>query len=1196
MKIKKLELTGFKSFSEKTNIEFPSGVSAIVGPNGCGKSNIIDALRWVMGEQSVKQLRGKSMEDVIFAGTNGKPPLNMAEVSLILANDNGSAPEELKDFTEIMLTRRLYRSGESAYSINKQPCRLKDIHNIFLGSGMGAKSYALIQQGNIGAITEAGPEERRFLVEEAAGVTRYKNRKNEALRKIQNTNQNILRVADIIAEIKRQMAGLKRQAKKAEIYKKHQRHIMELEVLIALNYYDDYTRRIEETDSLLQDLNDLNIEHTSKLKKLDSVIEEIKFNRSQKNQEIADKKSSIFETQRNIDRIENDLSHLRKDVERLFKEAEELEGTHEKLKEKKQDITAQTVQIENQNIIMEDEIKNIRSSLDHEQTSSQYIRNNLSELNHKIDKYKTDLVDIMAREAQYKNFYQNTTDIKQSLKNRLKRIDEEDITASKQVAELQKQKTRTKTKLDSLSKEIDEFSRQIDLIQKKLAEKNIKLAKQVKFVQTIEFERNKVRSKHTTLKKMEENFEWYKDGVKAIMKVQNQAQPADGSMLSANVIGLIADIVEPEPSYETAVEAALGDSLQYILVKDQKSGLDSINYLQTTNAGRSGFIPVSSVKEIEHSHEEKTCIHEKLIDHISVNEEFEKTIETILGHVVVAADIQEAIKIFNNNGSFQTIVTKNGDIISNQGFMIGGGKENLSGILAKKQEVKDLNRQIIKLDNQLESGRQYQKELEFDVRTIERDLQKLIEHNNNTKQNEIETEKALYKTTEDLKYAKRHLEIILLERTRLSGEKSEADDKLSEYKDALAETSSIIKAARDKITETSKKIDLVSSEMDGFNQKIVDLKLELTALTAKLENNNNTLRRLEEFKDDVIERIKQLSREVSQKKQLELLSKQKITEYEQTLSSIYDDMKLLEKTVESNEADYHAIDAHLKNNNNIVSDMQSKRDDALRKIQLLELEQSQQRLKRDNIETRIEEHYHKSLSELRPEFKQSVENQKMPVNEMEDELLAYRKKITNIGDINIGAIKEYEQLKTRFDFLNKQYDDLVTGLNNLQSLIRKINRITQKRFIDTFNLINEKLDEVFPRLFHGGSAKLILTEPDKPLETGVELMIHPPGKKLTRISLLSGGEKALSAIALIFSIYLIRPASFCLMDEIDAPLDEANIFRFNELLKIIGEKSQIVMITHNKSSMEFADMLFGVTMENQGVSKIVSVDFVQQKA
>ncbi|MBW2662465.1 MAG: chromosome segregation protein SMC [Deltaproteobacteria bacterium] len=1194
MKLKKLQLAGFKSFFENTSIEFHTGISAIVGPNGCGKSNIIDALRWVMGEQSVKQLRGKSMEDVIFAGANGKHPLNMAEVSLILANDNGSTPEEFKDFTEIMLTRRLYRSGESAYLINKQTCRLKDIHNVFLGSGMGAKSYALIQQGNIGVITEAGPEERRLFVEEAAGVTRYKNRKNEALRKIQNTNQNILRVADIIAEIKRQMAGLKRQAKKAEIYKKHQRHIMELEVFIALNYYDDYTRRIEETDFLLQDLNDLNVEHTSKLKKLDSVIEEIKFNRSQKNQEIADQKTSIFETQRNIDKIENDLFHLRKDVKRLFKEAEELEGAHEKLKGKKQDITSQIVQIKNQNVIMEDEIKNVRSSLEHEQTFSQDIRDNLSELNHKTDKYKTDLVEIMAREVQYKNLCQNTTSIKQSLKNRLKRIDEEEVTANNRVAEFQKQKTGTKAKLDSLSKEIDEFSRQIDLIQKKLAEKNIKLARQVKLVQTIEFERNKIRSKHITLKKMEENFEWYKDGVKAIMKIQNQKQPAGCSTLSSNVISLIADVIETESSYETAVEAVFGDSLQYILVKDQKAGFDSINYLQTTNAGRSGFIPVSSIKKIERSHEEKTCIYEKLIDHISVKDEFKKTIEAILGHVVIAADIEDAIKIFNNNGSFQTIVTKNGDIISNQGVMIGGGKENLSGILAKKKEVKELNRRIAKMDDQLKSDRQYQKELEFDVRTIERDLQKLIERNNDAKENKIEAEKTLYKTTEDLKHAKRHFEIILLDRARLSDEKSEADDKLSKYKDALTETSGIIKTARDRIVETSRKIDMASSEIDGFNQRIVDFKLKLTALTAKLENNNNTLRRLEEFMDDVIERLKQLSNEVLQKKQMELVSKQKITEYEQTLFGIYDDMKLLKQAVESNEADYHAIDIHLKNNDNIISDMQSKRDDALRKIQLLEIEQSRQRLKKDNIETRIEECYHKCLSELRPEFNQLFEVHKMPVNEMEDQLPVYRKKIANIGDINLGAIKEYEQLKTRFDFLNKQYDDLITGLENLQSLIKKINRITQKRFIDTFNLINEKLGEVFPRLFQGGSARLILTEPDKPLETGVELMIHPPGKKLTRISLLSGGEKALSAIALIFSIYLIRPASFCLMDEIDAPLDEANIIRFNELLKIIGEKSQIVMITHNKSSMEFADTLFGITMENQGVSKIVSVDLGQQ--
>ncbi len=336
MKLKKLEINGFKSFVEKTSVQFPPGISAVVGPNGCGKSNIVDAIKWVMGEQSVKQLRGKSMEDVIFSGSNGKPPLNMAEVSLTLSNENGTAPEELKDFTEIMLTRRLYRSGESNYFINKQPCRLKDIHNIFMGSGMGAKSYAVIQQGNIGRITDAGPEERRVLIEEAAGITRYKSRKKEALSKVEATNQNILRVADIIAEINRQMAGLKRQARKAERYKRYQGRIRELDIYLTLHNYDEFTREIDEADALLTGLKDTDIEHSSRLKKLDAEVEKIKLQRTEKNQKITDQKSRKFETQRHIDRIENDLSHLHEDVERLTYEFGELESARKNLEEKNQ--------------------------------------------------------------------------------------------------------------------------------------------------------------------------------------------------------------------------------------------------------------------------------------------------------------------------------------------------------------------------------------------------------------------------------------------------------------------------------------------------------------------------------------------------------------------------------------------------------------------------------------------------------------------------------------------------------------------------------------------------------------------------------------------------------------------------------------------------------------------------------------------
>ena len=377
MKLKKLEMSGFKSFVEKTSIEFPPGISAVVGPNGCGKSNVVDALRWVMGEQSVKQLRGKSMEDVIFSGTNGKQPLNIAEVSLTLLNDNGTAPEELKDFTEIMLTRRLYRSGESAYFINKQPCRLKDIHNIFMGSAMGAKSYAVVQQGNIGAITDAGPDERRYFIEEAAGVTRYKKRKNEAIRKIQSTDHNLLRVNDIIAEIKRQMTGLKRQARKAERYKKHQDRIRELDIELALHYYSDYTQKIEETDAIIKNLEDTDIGHTSQLKKLDAAVEEIKFQRSRKNQEISDLRTCKSETQRDVDRKENDLIHLRKDVERFTDECSELESALEDLEEKKRSLTSEVVQVENQYMDVQTQIKTVRSTLDQERLESERVKDQI---------------------------------------------------------------------------------------------------------------------------------------------------------------------------------------------------------------------------------------------------------------------------------------------------------------------------------------------------------------------------------------------------------------------------------------------------------------------------------------------------------------------------------------------------------------------------------------------------------------------------------------------------------------------------------------------------------------------------------------------------------------------------------------------------------------------------------------------------
>ncbi len=1195
MKIKKMEIVGFKSFLEKVHIEFPPGVCAVVGPNGCGKSNIVDALRWVMGEQSVKQLRGKAMEDVIFSGANGKQPLNMAEVSLTLENDNGSAPEELKDFTEIMLTRKLFRSGESAYFINRQPCRLKDIHNIFMGSGMGAKTYAVIEQGNVGAITDASPEERRLFIEEAAGVTRYKNRKNEALRKVLATNQNLLRVSDIIAEIKRQMNSLKRQAKKAERYNRYQDRIMTLDVLLSLRYYDDYSRQIGETDALLKEFKDKDIEHTSRLKRLDAAVEQIKLKRFEKNQEIASQKNQRFEFQRKIDRLENDLAHLRKDIERLSAETEDLKIASTTLKDKNDIIASEMVQVETQNLTLQSEIQTLTSTLEKERAASQGTRERLDSLNKELETCKARLIDLVTQEARYKNIYQTAENNKESLNRRLKRVDEETAAASKDVTVLQTAEAKANENLRSLKQEIEDLNRNIESLRVNLDEKGKALSSQVRLVQTIENDRSKVKSQYAALKKMEENFEWYKGGVRAIMTryknsgVTNDSQSHHQPSKNGDILGLMADIVEPEPSFEVAVEAALGESLQYILVKDQQTAHRSINYLQETAAGRSGFIPVSSLKPA-YDRQNPLDPRKMLLNHVSIKPGFETITEALLQHVMIASDIEEAIKIYNSSVSQNSVVTKNGDVISAQGIMVGGSKDNLYGILAKKNELKELESKISRFDFELEKARERQRELESIARTLENDLQKKVEQRNKSVQSEIEAEKILYKVTEELRHAKRRLEILELEQEQLYGEESDADEEIAKYNKALLGIENEVRAAQDKVSDASKQINTVSSEMETFNQKIVDLKVKLTALNAQLENSNNTHKRLQEFKTDGLKRLEQIFEDISQKHSRKEALKQKVVEYDQTISEWYNTLKELDEALENNETGYQAIDDQLKNNKEAISDIQTQREDVLHHIRLLEMEQSQRKIKQETILNRIEERYHKPLETFRQLANGPEQDLDMPIEKIEHELARYKQALEKIDDVNLGAIKEYEQLKERFDFLTEQRDDLVNAVEDLHRVIRKINKITQERFIKTFNAVNEKIREVFPTLFEGGSAQLVLTQPDSPLETGVEYMVHPPGKKITRMSLLSGGEKALAAIALIFSIFLIKPASFCLMDEIDAPLDEANIFRFNNLLKIIGAKSQIIMITHNKKTMEFADTLFGVTMEEKGISKIVSVN------
>ena len=1197
MKLRKLEIHGFKSFNEKSVIEFPDGISAVVGPNGCGKSNIIDALRWVMGEQSVKQLRGKKMEDIIFSGTAGSHQLNMAEVSLTLLNDNGSAPEELKEYTEINLTRRLYRSGESSYLINKRPCRLKDIHNIFLGSGMSSKSYGLMEQGSIGKITEAGPEEKRHFIEEAAGITRYKNRKNEALRKMALTNQNLLRVKDLVSEINRQMSDLQRQAKKAEQYNKYRIKIKNLDILLSINRYDDYTERINKTENLLTQLKDSNIAHTSHLKKLDAAIEEIHLRRTEKSIKISEKKAEKYELQRQIDRHENDREHLGKDITRLGEDILNFKKSRRETEKKNQEITREIDQSKDQILITKKTVEDITSKLDHEKKESQYIRDRHRELNIEVETCKSNLMTLMADEARYKNIYQNARNNKEKLTGLLKRTNEEEAIVGKKLSRIINGEKKAKEDLDELILETNNLNNKIDIIKKEANKKNQSLSNQLKTVQSLEFERNNYKSKYNTLKKMESNFEWYKDGVKAVMKksleVNSDTDESNGS--NNKILGLMADIIEPEASFENAVEAVLGESLQYILINEPETGIESIEYLKLTGAGRSGFIPVSSIKPNPAMQTFLNFPQSKMLLHkVKVKKGFEKIISALLNNIIVADNIKEALKIFKDSECAITVVTKNGNLISGKGEMAGGSKENLSGILAKKQELRTLEQKIIDLNKKIESEHFFLKELEAEVREFETKMQKLFERRENINNNKVNAKTTLYKAKEDVKQAKRHLEIIRIEQERLDSEEDDMEEEITRHNKAIKKIEQSVKESQKNVNKTTAQIYSISNEMESFDQRIVEFKLDLTSLNTKLESSSTTLRRLEEYRKESAARLIQISREISSKEDKLNFSTEKTKKYKDNLSSMYESLKKLVLELEENMEDLNIIDTSMKKHDIKIAGMKNRHEKVLEDIRLLELECSQLHIKRDNISSNLNDRYHKSILELKTESMDSANSQKnsneIPVKEIEEKLVFYRKKIDTIKDVNLRAIKEYDQLKSRHDFICKQQDDLVQAINDLHKVVQKINRITKKDFLETFEAINIKLQEVFPHLFEGGTAKLVLSEPDNLLETGVDFMVHPPGKKLTRISLLSGGEKALSAIAFIFSIFLIKPTSFCLMDEIDAPLDEANTYRFNNLLKTIGEKSQIIMITHNRKSMEFADSLFGITMETKGISKIVSVN------
>ncbi len=1182
MKIKQLDFIGFKSFVDKTTVQFPLGISAVVGPNGCGKSNIVDAIRWCMGEQSVKQLRGKSMEDVIFSGTEKKPPLNMAEVAITLINDNGNTPEEYRDFSEIMVGRRLFRSGETVYLINNQPCRLKDIHNLLMGTGVGAKTYGIIEQGRIVTLVDAGPEELRYFLEEAAGITRYKSRRNEALHKVQRTQMNLARVNDVILEVERQMRSLKRQARKAGRYKTYQQQIEHLEVTLATYHYKALSAEVGETDALLQSLKDQDFQHGAELAKLDAAIEQIKQERAAKHQAISDQKAQSYQLLRAIDKLEADIQYNKKDLERLTTEADQLKVDLQENDEENRQITSECHDLEEQKSALEQDIQTIQDTLKQAQATEGAAKDHLAKLNQSLETYKAQLMNLTSRKAAYENTIENVFKQRANLSKRLDQLTNEKSQTEKEHAARKLELAGTEQAHHTLAEALHALEGAIASYKEQLTEKRQALAKQVQEVQTLEAERQKLRSRCSALKKMDDNFEWFRKGVQVIMrewKIQN-AEKSD-------IYGLIADVIEPEPGCEDAVEAALGETLEYVIVKDQEGGVAAIDFLRTQSAGRASFIPMTAVRPLADTNSAPLPQGpEPLIKNLRIKEGYEDLIQSLLGHVMVAENLSAALHAWQESGFRHVIVTRQGDRVSFQGILTGGSPDNGgSGILAKKKEIKALEAQVSQLETTIGLAANRQKALETETITLERELQRASEAQSQKNQQQIQVEKDLYRLQEKCNHILQHMEILDLEVQQMEGEQIDVEQELSMHQESLTALSEEIQDLEMAIVQENASAKEAVESLEAAHQGVVGHKLELTTLQAQHENCQNTLRRLQDFQRDRLKKLTQLKGELRKRQEDVKATESRLERDRAEFGHQHTALKAIEGALAESEAVYQGIERALEENDQVVCAVRSDQQETLQKIQQLELAQSERRMKQDHLVGRVQETYHRRIDAS----DQANDMENFSLEDTEKALARCRDALARIGDVNLAAIQEYETLNERYRLLTEQRDDLVGAIDALYRVVRKINRTSLKRFMKTFKAANQKLQVVFSRLFEGGAAKLALMNPRKPLESGLSFLVQPPGKKLTQMSLLSGGEKSLAAIALVFSLFLMKPTGFCIFDEVDAPLDDVNVARFTHLLQEIRAESQVVVVTHNKQTMEMADALFGVTMEEKGISKLVSL-------
>jgi chromosome segregation protein len=1193
MKLKKLELFGFKSFYDKTVFDFSDGITAIVGPNGCGKSNIVDAIRWVLGEHAPSYLRSKALEDVIFAGSDAAGPLGMAEVALTFDNEDGLGPPGYESYAEIQVTRRTFRDGESEFFINKIPCRLKDIAELFLDTGAGARGYAIIEQGKIMTIVNARPEEKRLIIEEAAGVAKFRVRRKEAERKMENARQNLDRVKDVLEEVKRQLGALERQVRKAEKFKVLKDELRGLDLLVASRKHRELVRRKES--------------FAIELSAQEAVLAAVRTEVARLEAERETCRIRLAEAEGAVRRLRETHGGLKEEIARRQAEWEAGVGEAGRLKDMIAESSGEIETLEKDVVLLSGRIDEAEGAALRRKeelaaaaqrfaalkAEAEEMRRECQRREERLERAKSDL---MIRVTALSNAQTSAESLRRL-------IDESD----RSVARLEERIEEAGRVLEKAGKELAERRAQEAASREALAEAERgweeaggRLSGLIDRLDALVETRRKTEvslqastSRLSALRRLYEQRDWTSSGVRAVLRHYNGKSENEGEGESLGIVGVIGDLVETEDRYEKAVEAVLGERMQSIVVRDHAQGLSALRYLKESREGRGTFVPVAlRARGESSSYAGEDGVIAPLAELVRVPPECREIVQGLLGGAILVRDMECALRLWNRNGVWSDYVTLDGDLMTAEGALIGGSRgEGETGILSVKREIRELEREISGLSAEAERLEGEEESLRRERAAFEERKAEAFRRREEAiaAVGRAEQERALFEASG--KQAERDLGTLVREKDYLEGERSRMAD---DYRSAR-ETARIADGERG---EEEERVRLLADELRRMSEATEQARarahaaeIEWTGLDGRERSERTALEGL----SGALAGKRSLADERRRRKTVfeerALLLEDAVNAGRAAIEEAAAGLSGLQDEIERGLGEAGRESEKLRAAEEGLKESRVGESGALDRISALRLDVQRSEMDIAALEALTYQRY-----EARPEDLPAKEAEPGtdPLAELagwESRAGELREKIAAVGDVNLASIEEHRELSERHTFLASQKEDLEKSLDDLARAIQRINRTTRERFTAAFEMINAKFQEVFPKLFLGGRASLRMLEEDNPLETGVEIVAQPPGKKLQSLTVLSGGEKALTAISLIFSIFLVKPSPFCLLDEADAPLDDANIDRFNSLVREMSSRYQFLLITHNKRTMELADVLYGITMEKPGVSKVVSVKF-----